>query len=49
MKGVANHHGPELCEGGRETAREALTGENAGRLLTSETNEENSRKGKRTC
>jgi hypothetical protein len=26
MKVVAEHHGPESCAGGRESAREALTG-----------------------
>lgn len=30
------HHGPESCAGDREVAREALTGENVGQLLSSE-------------
>lgn len=35
-KGVATHLGPESCAGGREAAGEALTGERAGRVLSSE-------------
>jgi hypothetical protein len=37
-KGVATHLGPESCAGGREAAGEALTGERAGRVLSSEIN-----------
>ena len=36
MEGVANHHGPKSCAGGGNVAGEALAGENAGRLLSSE-------------
>lgn len=36
MKVIAEHHGPESCAGGREAAREALTGGNAGQPLSSE-------------
>ncbi len=36
VEGVANHHGPESCVGGGNVAGEALTGENAGRSLSSE-------------
>ncbi len=36
MKVIAEHHGPESCAGGRESAREALTGGSAGRTLSSE-------------
>ena len=32
-KEIANHIGPESCEGGREAALEALTGGNAGRVI----------------
>src|SRR5262245_17902614 len=35
-EGVANHTGPESCIGGRKAADEALTGENAGEVLSSE-------------
>jgi hypothetical protein len=35
-KGIANHPGPESCEGGREAALEALTGVYAGQVLNSE-------------
>src|SRR5258707_13883108 len=35
-EGVANHIGPESCAGGREAAREALTGECAGQPLSHE-------------
>ena len=36
VEGVASRHGPELCVGGGNSAGEALTGESAGRLLSSE-------------
>ena len=36
-EGVANHIGPESCVGGREAAREALTGVRAGQPLSGET------------
>ena len=36
MEGVANRHGPESCAGDGNVAGEALTGESAGRLLSSE-------------
>ena len=36
MKVIAEHHGPESCVGGRESAREALTGGSAGQPLSSE-------------
>ena len=32
-KGIASHTGPESCEGVREDALEALTGEDAGRAI----------------
>src|SRR6266545_3200257 len=32
-KGIANHAGPESCEGVRKDALEALTGEEAGRAI----------------
>src|SRR4051812_954735 len=35
-EGVANHTGPESCTGGRKAAGEALTGEDAGQVLSSE-------------
>src|SRR5580700_4220224 len=35
-EGVAIHIGPESCAGGREAAREALTGECAGQPLSHE-------------
>ena len=35
-EGLASHPGPESCAGGREGAREALTGEDAGEVLSSE-------------
>lgn len=35
-KGVANHLGPESCVCDREVMGEALTGENAGVVLSSE-------------
>jgi len=35
-EGLANHTGPESCMGGRKAAGEALTGENAGEVLSSE-------------
>ena len=35
-EGVANHIGPESCAGGREAAREALTGESIGQPLSRE-------------
>ena len=35
-KGVANHPGPESCVGGREAAREALTGVQTGWVLSRE-------------
>jgi hypothetical protein len=35
-EGVAIHIGPESCAGGREAAREALTGERAGQPLSRE-------------
>src|SRR5262245_25468292 len=35
-EGVANHAGPESCTSAREGAREALTGEGAGRVLSRE-------------
>lgn len=34
-EGVANHPGPESCAGDGNAAGEALTGEHAGRLLSS--------------
>ncbi len=37
-KGIANHPDPESCEGRREAAREALTGAQAGRVLSCEIN-----------
>jgi transposase len=36
-EGVANHIGPESCAGGREAAREALTGVRVGQPLSGET------------
>ena len=36
-EGVANHIGPESCAGGREAAREALTGVRVGQPLSRET------------
>jgi hypothetical protein len=36
-EGVAIHIGPESCAGGREAAREALTGERVGQPLNRET------------
>ena len=36
VEGVANRHGPESCAGGGDAVGEALTGEHAGRLLSSE-------------
>ena len=38
-EGIANHTGPESCAGGRKSVGEALTGESAGRVLSSEINE----------
>ena len=35
-EGVANHTDPESCAGGRKSVGEALTGERAGRVLSSE-------------
>jgi hypothetical protein len=35
-KGVADHRGPESCIGSRKGSGEALTGESAGRVLSSE-------------
>ena len=35
-EGVANHIGPESCAGGREAAREALTGGHVGQPLSGE-------------
>ena len=35
-EGVANHIGPESCAGGREAAREALTGVHVGQPLSGE-------------
>ena len=35
-EGVASHIGPESCAGDRKVAGEALTGENAGRVLSRE-------------
>ena len=35
-KGLASHPGPKLCGGGRKVAAEALAGETAGRVLSSE-------------
>ena len=37
-EGVASHTGPESCAAVREGDREALTGEQAGRALSRETN-----------
>ena len=37
-KGIANHPDPESCAGRREAAREALTGAQAGRVLSCEIN-----------
>src|SRR2546428_565970 len=37
-KGVANHPDPESCAGRRKVAREALTGAQAGRILSCEIN-----------
>ena len=36
MKGIASHHGPELCLDKQQCGGEALTGENTGTLLSSE-------------
>ena len=36
VEGVASRHGPESCVGGGNAVGEALTGESAGRLLSSE-------------
>jgi len=36
MKGIANHHGPESCLDCQQCSGEALTGEHAGRQLSSE-------------
>ena len=36
IEGLATHDGPESCVGGRETAGEALTGGNIGRVLSRE-------------
>lgn len=36
VEGVASRHGPESCVGDGNAAGEALTGESAGRLLSSE-------------
>ena len=35
-KGIANHPDPESCAGRREAAREALTGAQAGRVVSCE-------------
>ena len=35
-EGLASHTGPESCADGREAAGEALTGEDAGQVLSSE-------------
>ena len=35
-KGIANHPDPESCAGRRKVAREALTGAQAGRVLSCE-------------
>ena len=37
-EGVANHSDPESCAGRRKAAREALTGAQAGRVLSCEIN-----------
>jgi hypothetical protein len=37
-KGIVNHPDPESCAGRREAAREALTGAQAGRILSCEIN-----------
>ena len=37
-EGIANHTGPESCGGGSNAMAEALTGEHAGGLLSSEIN-----------
>jgi len=36
VEGLASHNGPESCAGGREAAREALTGVRTGRVLSRE-------------
>ena len=36
MKGLANHHGPESCLDAPQGGREALTGESAGKVLSSD-------------
>ena len=36
VKGVAHHHGPESCASRPRGGREALTGESAGRVWSSE-------------
>jgi hypothetical protein len=38
VKGVANRNGPESCGGARKNVVEALTGENAGWVLSREKN-----------
>jgi len=37
-KGIANHPDPESCAGRRKVTREALTGAQAGRVLSCEIN-----------
>jgi len=36
VEGLASHDDPESCEGARESVGEALTGEDAGRVLSRE-------------